>query len=103
MISGRRSTPWRCSPPRLAARAPASATRYELERLRCNLCGEVFTAAPPAGVGAQKYDETATAMIALLKYGCGLPFHRIEKLQKHLGIPMPAATQWELVATAAAM
>jgi len=33
-------------------------------------------------------------MIALLKYACGLPFHRIEKLQKNLGIPLPAATQW---------
>ena len=87
---------------RIRGMAPLAATRYELERLRCNLCGEVFTAAAPAGVGEQKYDETATAMIALLKYGCGLPFHRIEKLQKNLGIPLPAATQWELVAAAAA-
>ena len=86
---------------RIRGMAPLSATRYELERLRCNLCGEVFTADAPAGVGDEKYDETATAMIALLKYGCGLPFHRIEKLQRNLGIPMPAATQWELVAAAA--
>jgi transposase len=86
---------------RIRGMAPLSATRYELERLRCNLCGEVFTAEAPAGVGDQKYDETATAMIALLKYGCGLPFHRMEKLQQNLGIPMPAATQWELVAAAA--
>jgi transposase len=88
---------------RIRGLAPLAATRYELERLRCNLCGEVFTAAAPAGVSAQKYDETATAMIALLKYACGLPFHRIEKLHKHLGIPLPAATQWELVAAAAAV
>ena len=86
---------------RIRGMAPLSATRYELERLRCNLCGEVFTAAAPTGVGEQKYDHSATAMIALLKYGCGLPFHRIEKLQRNLGIPMPAATQWELVAAAA--
>jgi transposase len=86
---------------RIRGMAPLSATRYELERLRCNLCGEVFTAAAPTGVGEQKYDHSATAMIALLKYGCGLPFHRIEKLQRNLGIPLPAATQWELVAAAA--
>jgi transposase len=86
---------------RIRGMAPLAATRYELERLRCNLCGEVFTAEPPDGVTDHKYDESATAMIALLKYGCGLPFHRIEKLQKNLGIPMPAATQWELVAAAA--
>ena len=36
-------------------------------------------------------------MVGLLKYGCGLPFHRIEVLQRGLRIPLPAATQWELV------
>lgn len=86
---------------RIRGMAPLSATRYELERLRCNLCGEVFTAVAPESVGDQKYDHSATAMIALLKYACGLPFNRIEKLQRNLGIPMPAATQWELVAAAA--
>ena len=88
---------------RIRGMAPLSAARYECERLRCNLCGEVFAARPPEEVGDQKYDESATAMIALLKYGCGLPFNRIEKLQRHLGIPLPAATQWELVAAAAAV
>jgi len=86
---------------RVRGMAPLAATRYELERLRCNLCGEVFTAEAPEGVGQQKYEQSATAMIALLKYACGLPFNRIEKLQKNLGIPMPAATQWELVSAAA--
>jgi hypothetical protein len=61
----------------------------------------VFTAAPPAGVGAAKYDESAAAMIALLKYGCGLPFHRIHRLQQALAIPLPASTQWDVVAQAA--
>ena len=86
---------------RVRGMAPLAATRYELERLRCNLCGEVFTAEAPEGVGQQKYEQSATAMVALLKYACGLPFNRIEKLQKNLGIPMPAATQWELVSAAA--
>jgi transposase len=86
---------------RIRGMAPLGATLYELERLRCSLCGEVFTATAPDGVGTEKYDPSAAAMIALLKYGCGLPFHRIEKLQRNLGIPLPAATQWELVDTAA--
>jgi len=86
---------------RIRGMAPLGATLYELERLRCSLCGEVFTATAPDGVGPEKYDPSAAAMIALLKYGCGLPFHRIEKLQRNLGIPMPAATQWELVDKAA--
>ncbi len=82
---------------RITGMAPLGATVYACDRLRCNLCGEVFTAPAPQGVGEAKYDETATSMVALLKYGCGVPFHRIEVLQRGLGIPMPAATQWELV------
>jgi hypothetical protein len=47
---------------------------------------------------------TAVAMIALLKYGTGVPFKRLEKLEVQLGMPLPAATQWELVeATAGQM
>ena len=88
---------------RVRGMAPLAATLYELERLRCNLCGQVFTAHAPAGVGSEKYDHSAAAMVALLKYGCGLPFNRIERLQRDLGIPLPAATQWELVAAAAAV
>ena len=63
--------------------------------MRCNLCGEVFTA-PAPDVGDEKYDATAASMIGLLKYGAGLPFNRIEKLQAGFGIPLPAATQWEI-------
>src|SRR5205807_5554996 len=76
---------------------PLAATVYELERLRCNACGQVFMAEEPEGVGAEKYDETAAAMIAQLKYGSGVPFHRLERMEELLGIPLPAATQWELV------
>src|SRR3989339_489723 len=81
--------------------APLAATIYETEKLRCNLCGEVFTAKPPDNVGSEKYDETAGAMIATLKYGSGIPFYRIEKLQESLGIPLPAATQWDITENAA--
>jgi formylmethanofuran dehydrogenase subunit E len=35
---------------RISGQAPLSATVYELQRLRCNLCGEVFTAQAPEGV-----------------------------------------------------
>ncbi|MGA8054597.1 MAG: IS66 family transposase [Burkholderiales bacterium] len=82
---------------RITGMAPLGATVYERSRWRCNLCGEVFTAPVPEDVGEAKYDETATSMVGLLKYGCGLPFHRIEVLQRGLRIPLPAATQWELV------
>lgn len=42
-------------------------------------------------------------MIALLKYGSGLPFNRLEHLQESLGMPLPASTQWEIVEKTAAV
>jgi len=46
----------------------------------------VFTAQEPEGVGPDKYDETAAAMIAQLKYGAGTPFNRLEQLEAQMGI-----------------
>ena len=86
---------------RIVGRAPLEATVFELERLRCNACGEVFTAEEPETAGPDKYDVTAVAMIALLKYSTGVPFKRLERLEGQLGMPLPAATQWELVEAAA--
>jgi transposase len=81
--------------------APLNATRYELERLRCSLCGALFIADAPPAVGDTKYDESAAAMIALLRYGCGLPHNRLARLGDDVGIPMPSATQWDVIAKAA--
>jgi len=82
---------------RVTGNAPITAKVYELERLRCNLCGQVFTADAPQGIGEQKYDAASGAIIALLKYGAGLPFYRLESLQESLAVPLPASTQWEIV------
>jgi transposase len=86
---------------RIVGQAPLEATVFEMERLRCNACGEVFTAAEPETAGQDKYDVTAVAMIALLKYSTGVPFKRLERLEGQLGMPLPAATQWELMEAAA--
>jgi len=82
---------------RVTGQAPLTATVFELQKLRCNLCGEVFTAEPPAGVGTKKYDEAAASMLAVLHYGNGLPFYRLEGLQNNLGIPLAASTQFEIL------
>jgi transposase len=82
---------------RVTGNAPIAAKVYELAKLRCNLCGEVFTADAPEGLGDCKYDAASGAIIALLKYGSGVPFYRLEGLQASLGIPLPASTQWEIV------
>jgi transposase len=86
---------------RIVGRPPLQATVFEMERLRCNGCGEVFTANEPQSAGPEKFDATSMAMTALVKYGAGMPFNRLEHLEKQLGIPFPASTQWELVKRAA--
>src|SRR5262249_3625963 len=87
---------------RITGQPPPAAATYQLQKLRCHLCGKVFTAAAPAEAGSAKYDATAGSMIALLKYGSGLPFNRLEGLQGYLEIPLPASTQWDIVAAVAA-
>jgi transposase len=86
---------------RIVGRPPLEATVFEMQRLRCNACGQVFTAATPEAAGCDKYDATAVAMIALLKYGTGVPFKRLERLERQLAMPLPAAVQWELMALGA--
>ena len=82
---------------RLVGQAPLHALVYYLQKLRCNLCGAIFTAKTPDDVGDEKYDATAGSMIALMKYGTGMPFNRLEGLQADLGIPLPSSTQWDIV------
>ena len=86
---------------RIRGQAPLAATVYELERLRCNACGQIFTAQEPEGIGPEKYDETTGAAIGQMKYGSGIPFYRLEQLEELMGIPLPASTQWEIVEEAA--
>jgi transposase len=82
---------------RIEGSPPISATGYKLERLRCDTCGEVFTAPAPAQAGQEKYAPSAGATIALLRYGSGMPHYRLAQLQKSLGVPMPESTQWEVM------
>src|SRR6516165_5536836 len=87
---------------RITGQPPLAATIYHLQKLRCHLCGQVFTAPAPAEADNGKYDATAGSMIGLLKYGSGLPFNRLEGLQGYLEIPLPASTQWDIVQAVAA-
>jgi len=86
---------------RIYGQAPITATVWELARLRCNLCGDVFTAAAPPEAEEKKYDATAASMMAVLRYGNGFPWTRLEGLQHGLGIPLAAATQCQILAETA--
>ena len=94
------------SPPKslvkVVGQAPLGATVYRVQRLRCRLCDAVFTAPLPAAVAAlPKVDASCASMIAVLRYGNGLPHFRLESLQASLYIPLPDATQWDIISKAA--
>lgn len=90
------------SPPRtivkMAGQPPLTATVYKLQCLRCRVCEKIFTAALPEGVSATpKYDPSCASVLALLRYGSGVPFYRLQALQASLHTPVPDATQWDIV------
>ena len=88
---------------RFVGQAPLQATVYRMQKLRCHLCGKIFTAPVPSGAGEEKYDHTVASMIGLLKYGSGLPFNRLQRLQGNCEIPLAASTQWDIVHAGASL
>ena len=79
----------------VTAQPPVGAVIHEMEQLRCDTCGKLFTAPTPAEAGVEKYDASVGVMVGLMRYGSGMPFYRLERLQKSLGVPLPASVQWE--------
>ena len=75
----------------------AKAIHYQVQKLRCSLCGYLISADLPSDASEEKYDYAFKAQLCMLKYYLGLPFYRIENYQKLLGIPLPASTQWDLI------
>jgi transposase len=86
---------------RIVGMAPLHATVFEREVLRCSCCGESFPAAPPEGIGTQKYDETVPAMASLFRFGTGMPYHRFSRFLANLGLLLPTSTMNEMVMNAA--
>jgi transposase len=82
---------------RLDGNALLSAVRYELEKLRCSACGQIFTALLPAEVGVEKYSARARAVLALGRYYLGVPLYRLESYQALVGVPVADATQWDQI------
>ena len=82
---------------RLVGSAPLVAKCWDCESLRCSTCGLVHTARAPAEAQGPKYDETAASMLAVLRYGAGMPLNRLDHLQRNLKTPVPSSTQWDLL------
>jgi transposase len=85
---------------RITAQSLFAATRFELEKLRCKLCGKTFTAPAPPEAGLEKYDPNVGPTLGYYRFGGGLPHYRLDKMQTDLGVRLPASTQWELMAKA---
>jgi transposase len=73
------------------------AVLYLQEKLRCNGCGKLFGAKMPAEALGSRASESASAMIALLKYGFSFPFFRLSRLQKSLKMPISTSSLWEML------
>lgn len=71
--------------------------KYQVEKLRCALCGMIFKADLPEDAGQDKYDARFKSNLSVQKYFGGMPFFRQEHFQKMLGFPLPDSTQWDLV------
>src|SRR5712691_3232930 len=82
---------------RIDGHALLSALRYELQKLRCSACGQVFTASLPPEAGEEKYSTRARAVLAIGRYYLGLPFYRLQGYQAMLGVPVADATQWDQI------
>jgi len=85
---------------KVVGQPPLAATVYKLRRLRCRLCDATFTAPMPEGAATPKYDPSCASMLAVLRYGSGMPFYRLQGLQDSLNVPLSDATQWDIVAKA---
>jgi hypothetical protein len=72
-----------------------SAVAYERQVVRCSYCQQRFRAPLPDGVTDERWDVTADVAIALYKYGAGLPFYRLSRLQSSFEVPLPASTAFE--------
>ncbi len=86
---------------RILGQPCAEVIRYEVQKLRCNLCGIVTTAALPKGISTEKYDAYFKANLAVQKYFVAIPFYRQEQYLNMINFPLPDATQFELVESVA--
>jgi transposase len=70
---------------------------YRPERLRCAVCGKIFTATLPREViTGSRADSSAKAIVSLLKYRGGIPFYRQGHIQEILGAPISPSEIWEM-------
>jgi transposase len=85
---------------RIEGHSPFTPVLHLCERLRCNACGEFYTAELPPevladGSSTQKYGYSARSLMAINKFFGGTPFYRQESLQNLLGVSISASTAFD--------
>ena len=79
---------------RIYGQSEAKVVKYEVEKLRCSSCLEVFTA-NSEHIGNEKHDENFKAIIATKKYFAGMPLYRQEQYFAMQGVPLSDSKQWD--------
>lgn len=87
---------------RITGQSPFVPEQHVMERLRCNACGQYFTAQLPDeviddGEPDQKYGYSARSLMALHKFFGGAPYYRQESLQALMGVKLTASTIFDQV------
>ncbi len=82
---------------RITGQSPFVPEQHVMERLRCNACGQYFTADLPQEVLAdgepgQKYGYSARSLMAIQKFYAGTPYYRQGSVQDLLGVSLAAST-----------
>ena len=81
---------------RIYGQSEADTVKYEVEKLRCSSCLEIFTA-NTEHIGNEKYDESFKAIVTVRKYFAGMPLYRQEQYFAMQGVPLSDSKQWELI------
>lgn len=75
-----------------------SGEQFHLQKGRCGICKTYFSATKPSDLkNRSKYSPQSISTLAITHYYAGLPFKRIETLQKAQGVPLADATQYDLM------
>jgi transposase len=68
---------------------------WNIQKLRCGGCSEIFRAKLPKEAAQPKADFAAKAVVCISKYQLGTPLYRLEAILKLQGLPVSDSELWE--------
>lgn len=76
--------------------SPIQAESHECKHFRCNKCQQRYSTKPAKKAASDRHQPSAISTVALSKYACGLPFHRMSVMLGFYGITLAATTLFEM-------